>query len=53
MTIVLQIKDGYRYTLWNVVHFVVHVDHAVVVHADRPDTIVQGRMHTIKRIDTD
>lgn len=49
MTVVIQIRDGDRYTCWNVVAVSLDAEKAVVTHTDRPNTIVRGDVTSIVR----
>ena len=51
MTIVLKIKRGQRYTLWNVEEIFVLPAITTVHHSDRGPTIIQGYVESILRKD--
>jgi hypothetical protein len=52
MTIVIQVRDGLRYTFWNVVEIIVQEDQTLVHHADgRPIGVVTGYVSSITRKD--
>lgn len=52
MTIVVQVKNGGRYTLWNVTTYNVAVNGLTALHTDRPASIIQGYIESVKRRDT-
>jgi hypothetical protein len=52
MTIVVQILDGCRYTLWNVTQVYFTEKGVSVEHSDRPNTEILGRIRSITRRDS-
>jgi len=50
MTVVLKIKQGQRFTFYNVTDVHVGVTETRVLHSDRPPQLVQGYVETIKRV---
>ncbi len=51
MTFEVKIKDGPRYTLWNVTKIHVQDNKTVVEHSDRKDTAIEGYAEKITRRD--
>lgn len=52
MTIIVKIKDGSKYTLWNVTEYHQETPSQLrVKHSDRLDSIIQGYIQKIERKD--
>ena len=51
MTLIIKIKNGSKHTFWNVTEIIIKPQGALIKHSDRIDSMVQGFIDTIKRIE--